>query len=117
MRKKKGNLTGKQILVYKQYVGCTSRPLRISISDHFHGASYTTDKTLSNVSIHFKYRYVHAGNVKSFTFCGLDGVKRSPHGSDIHHKLLEREVWWIFNLQTRIPVGLNFQYNVDLFLK
>lgn len=51
--------------LYKlQYVGYTTRPVRTKISKHYHGASYASDKCLSNVSKHFKHN--HAGNVDSF---------------------------------------------------
>lgn len=97
-----------------QYVGSTTRPLWTRISEHYHRASYNSDKDLSNVSKHFNY--VHAGNV-AVKFCSLEKVRGSPRGSDRHWKLLEREVCWIFNLQMRIPTGMNHRYDVDLFLK
>lgn len=52
------------VLCHLQYVGCTLRPLRTRISEHYHGALYSTDKGLSNVSKHFKH--YHAGNRSSF---------------------------------------------------
>lgn len=76
-----------------------------------YGASYQSDKALSNVSKHFK----HHGDMSSLTFYDLERMKIPP-GRDTHSKLLEREVWWIFTLKTRMPAGMNYSYDVDLFL-
>lgn len=43
--------------------------------------------------------------------------KDPSEGGDTYRKLLEREVWWILNLQSRFPTDLNHRYNMDIFLK
>lgn len=49
-----------------QYVVCTMRMLRTRNSKQYHGASYSSDKGLSNVSKHFKYH--HSGTISTFVF-------------------------------------------------
>lgn len=61
-----------------QYVGCTARPLRTWIGEHYQGAYYPSDKGLSNVSKHFKH--LHAGNMSDFSFYGLQKVKKTTWG-------------------------------------
>lgn len=98
-----------------QYVGCTTRPLRTRISELYNGAAHTNVNNLSNVSKNLKM--THSGNVNYFSVCAIQREKQSIHGGELHHKLLEHEVRWIFSLGTRISAGLNFRWDIDLFLQ
>lgn len=61
-----------------QYVGCTIRHLRIRVSEHYNDTVNPNAKNISNVSKHFKT--VHGGNLDTFSFFGLEHVKRSTRG-------------------------------------
>ncbi|OCT75014.1 hypothetical protein XELAEV_18034003mg [Xenopus laevis] len=36
-------------------------------------------------------------------------------GGDLMNLLPRREVFWIFHLQTRLPLGLNYEFNVTCY--
>lgn len=44
----------------------------VRMSEHYNGAAYSNYRNLCNVSKHFKY--VHAGNMESFVFSGVERV-------------------------------------------
>ncbi|XP_068098888.1 uncharacterized protein [Hyperolius riggenbachi] len=100
-----------------QYVGCTTRPLRQRISEHYNGAgrcirneAYVTQ--VSSVSKHFLRE--HQGDMTHFSFQGVDRVVRPPRGGDVHRCLLKREALWIWRLGTRMPLGLNSRLDINL---
>lgn len=74
-------------------------------TEHYNNTLNSNAKNISNVSKHF--RTVHAGNLDHFSFFYLEQVKRPPTGGETHHTALQREVWWIFTLYTRILSGID----------
>ena len=77
----------------KQYVGQTSNTLRHRLAQH----KYNLHRTPMSLYSHFT-RYHHTGLLVHITF--LEQVKDQV-------TRLERETWWIHNLSTIIPHGLN----------
>lgn len=98
-----------------QYVGCTIHLLRVSISEQCNDMKNLNAKNICNVSIDFKEN--NNRNMNSFSFIGIEKAITSARGEDMHRKLQQREVWWIHALDTGAPSGLNYRWDLDLFLK
>lgn len=93
-----------------QYVGRTTRRLRDRLHDHL----YNTEKEiLTNVSKHWVY--THHKDTSSLTIQGIEKIITPVRGGDRFQLLCKREVLWIFSLDTRIPRGLNFEWDVSHF--
>lgn len=96
-----------------QYMDCTKRPLRTRVfMEHCIKVIRDCQMFLSILNmfiLEMHLKYVHLGDMSYFTFYGLEIVRKPPIGGNTHRKLLEREVWCIFNLKMRIPVGMNYR--------
>lgn len=90
-----------------QYVGCTSNSLKTRIRRHISDSRKTTFGTsgISNLSRHFAI--THKGDTKDLRVCGIERVRSHPRGGNMRDRLLLREANWIFNLESRVPHGLN----------
>lgn len=84
-----------------QYGGGTIRSLGTRIAENYNEASNPNAKDISNVFWHFKE--IHSAKMNSFKFSRVEKIKKPTQWRDMYHHLLEREVKWIFILQTRIP--------------
>ncbi|KAL2096621.1 hypothetical protein ACEWY4_008769 [Coilia grayii] len=84
------------------YVGKTKRQLKTRIFEHKCAIRRNDEK--SSVARHFQSAGHDANMLK---FMGLEMVSRSPRGGDRENRLLQREAWYIFNLNTCIPNGMN----------
>lgn len=93
------------------YVGKTTRPLRTRMSEH--RSSIRTEDERSPVAAHFK-RAGHA--VSALRYIGVERVDQSPRGGDRDKKLLQRETFWIYFLNTLSPHGLNEDFDIKPFL-
>lgn len=89
-----------------QYVGCTKRKLKTRISEHLSNIQYMR-QNVSGAAKHFIH--VHNGSTESFVFYSIEKVTIPYRGGDWRHKLLYREAFWILELKTRFPTGLNFK--------
>ena len=91
-----------------QYVGRTIRRLRDRLRDHLYDIS-TNKKT--NAARHWNTE--HFQDTSSLVIQGMENVKTPIRGGNKFRALCKREVFWIFSLQTRIPSGLNFEWDVS----
>ncbi|OCT65992.1 hypothetical protein XELAEV_18042246mg [Xenopus laevis] len=73
----------------KQYVGCT-----------------TAER--SNVTKHFTQ--CNCGDIAYFSVQGIEKVRLGIRGGDPMRIFAKREVFWIFHLRTRLPLGLNYEF-------
>lgn len=64
----------------------------------------------TNVARHFNS--THGGDLSLVQVQIIDNVKTPQRGGDTFHLLCKRDVFWNFKLQTRIPNGLNFEWDV-----
>lgn len=94
-----------------QYVGKTSRQLRIRINEHRSAIQRGDPK--SPVARHFQEAQ-HPTN--TLRFCGIDKIYPSRRHTDHNTKLLQIESKWIFMLKTEHPSGLNEMLNLACFL-
>ncbi|XP_041424610.1 uncharacterized protein LOC121395346 isoform X1 [Xenopus laevis] len=104
-----------------QYVGRTCRSLKERVREHL------TPINLNNLDhIGYNHRRVsaiskhimlnHNGNFNLIKFQGIELVKLGVRGGDLQKKIDQREVYWIFTLKTRLPQGLNSDWEVSCFL-
>lgn len=93
-----------------QYVGRTTRRLRDRLYDHLYDIEkeHATNIARHWVDIHFK-------DTSSLTIQGIEKIVKPPRGGDKFGILCKQEVRWIFNLNTRRPTGLNFEWDVSHF--
>ena len=93
------------------YVGKTSRPLRTRMSEH--RSNIRTGDERNPVALHFK----QAGhNLGSFRYIGIERVSKPLRGGDWEKRLLQRETYYIFSLNTMSPNGLNEEFDIKPFL-
>lgn len=93
------------------YVGKTIRALRTRILEHL-SAIRRCDAT-SSVSQHFQLAK-HA--ISDLKFLGIERVLPKRRGGDVDKKLLQRESFWIFELNSLFPKGMNEEINYSCFL-
>ncbi|OCT90286.1 hypothetical protein XELAEV_18018898mg [Xenopus laevis] len=97
----------------KKYVGCTTRSLKERIREHINHINNTKCSNKTNTR-HFME--CNNSNLKYFSVQGIEHVKTGIRGGDIVPRLRKREVYWIFYLQTRLPLGFNFTFDVTSFV-
>ena len=95
----------------KCYVGKTNRALKSRIAEH---CSIIRCKNLNSpVAVHFT-QFNHL--VSSLKYLAIEKVSFPPRGGNLDTLLARREHFWISNLQTRTPHGLNIDYDLWCFL-
>lgn len=97
-------------LVAVQYVGRTTRRLRDRLNDHIGNIDR---KQTTYVARHFNH--VHGGDTSLLQIQGIEKINTSRGGGNKFRILCEREVFWIFSLNHRIPQGLNFEWDLTHF--
>lgn len=91
-----------------QYVGHTTRGLKDRLYDHL----YDIEKNKStNVAKH--WNLIHFKDVTSLSIQGVERIVTPKRGGDKFRTLCKLEVFWIFSAHTRIPSGLNFEWDVS----
>lgn len=94
----------------KQYVGCTTNAFKTRIRKHLSDAKPGLNLNVSTASKHFSK--VHGGDTSHFKCMAIEKVDPPIRGGDLHKKILARESYWIFELQTRTPLGFNKKYDI-----
>ena len=93
------------------YVGKTKRELKTRIIEHKSNIRNKDEK--SPVARHFN-------NIKhdicTLRFQGIEVVNPMKRGGDRDRLLLQREAFWIHNLNTEFPKGLNEELLLNCFL-
>ncbi len=84
------------------YVGKTTRALRTRMIEHT-SAIRRPDDT-SSISHHFKSANHSLSDMK---FLGIERILPHRRGGDRDKNLLQREAFWIFELKSLFPEGMN----------
>ncbi|XP_066446889.1 uncharacterized protein [Eleutherodactylus coqui] len=92
-----------------QYVGCTIGKLKGRIFKHISDASNKLARSPSAVSKHFFE--VHEGNLCTLEFRGILIVEEPSRRETRQQLLRNQEAFWIWNLNTIHPNGLNRKLN------
>ncbi|XP_075428447.1 uncharacterized protein LOC142466834 isoform X1 [Ascaphus truei] len=96
----------------KQYVGLTSRALKVRILEHLR---LIKNKDMTHpVPIHFNN--CPLGTVDNFHCCAIEHIAIPPRGGDRKKLLHQREAHWIHTLNTLQPNGLNVDWDLRCFL-
>ena len=88
----------------KIYIGQNKRNLKLRIDSNMDYA----------IARHYKVR-CH-GSSASLKFLDLEKISPSPRGEDMKKKLLQREAFWIYTLNSMEPHGLNETLDLRPFL-
>ncbi|MEE6523917.1 hypothetical protein FKM82_023041 [Ascaphus truei] len=95
-----------------QYVGKTIRPLKIRILEHI--GNIRRKLTTHSVSNHFLLK--HNSDPIGLTFKAIEQVMPHWRGGNRHSALIKRESFWMFELNTMSPSGLNLEFDIKPFL-
>ena len=95
----------------KAYVGQTKRCLKVRISEH------KTAIRTANIEYAMAKHYLEAehGSASSLRFVGLEQVT-TTRGGNLPKLLSQREMFWIYELNTMQPQGLNDDFSYKPFL-
>lgn len=94
------------------YVGRTTRALKDRMEEHVRNIRKGHDK--HHLSIHFKR--VHNQSTQDMKFWGIEAPKRNWRGSNYTRDISKRESWWIYQLGSLSPGGLNKEFDLTCFL-
>ena len=94
------------------YVGQTKCPLKQRIFKH------KTAIGTGNMDYAIAKHYAEAnhGSPSSLKFTGIERIEMPTKGGDILKRLAQREMQWIYTLNTMIPNGLNDDFSLKCFL-
>lgn len=95
-----------------QYVGRTTRKLRVRINEHVANIS----KGFLNHSVSRHFRMVHNRDPRLLTFYGIDKIASNWRGTDLKKAVSQNETQWLYRLQTMQPQGLNIELDLNCFL-
>lgn len=95
------------------YIGCTTRKIKNRFLDHLRDivGKVPVGRVPSAASVHFTKQ--HGGSVKDLRICGIESIGTNARGGDRHRLLLKREAFWIFQLNTVFPQGLNHRSEIE----
>ncbi|OCT94642.1 hypothetical protein XELAEV_18012324mg [Xenopus laevis] len=97
----------------KQYVGCTSRTLKERIREHL--SQIKNPKTVEKSNITRQFSRCNGSDKACFSVQGIEKVRLGNRGGNLAGLLAKRELFWIFYLHTRLPLGLNYEFDVTGF--
>ncbi|OCT67250.1 hypothetical protein XELAEV_18038534mg, partial [Xenopus laevis] len=93
-----------------QYVGCTSRKLKCRMREHINQIVSRSPSTV--VSRHLGI-VCNDGDCSRLRIQGIEKITPIARGGDLIQRLLYREAYWIFTLETRQPLGLNLCFDIS----
>lgn len=85
------------------YIGQTKRNLKLRIAKH--KAAIRNGNMDYTIARHYRDR--NHGSGASFKFIGIERILPNPRGGNLVQKLLKREAYWIYTLNSMEPHGLN----------
>ncbi|OCT58568.1 hypothetical protein XELAEV_18002002mg [Xenopus laevis] len=92
-----------------QYVGCTSRKFKCRMREHINQIVSHSSATV--VSRHFSECSDRV--CSHLRIQGIEKITPTAKGGDLMQRLLYREAYWIFTLETRQPLGLNLRFDIS----
>lgn len=104
-------------LVYLIYMWHLSHSIcrsHYTLNDQLYDHLFDIEKNRpTNVTKH--WNSIHFKDTSSLFIQGIEKIVTPERGGDRFRMLCKREVFWIFSLHTRIPFGLNFEWDVPHF--
>lgn len=95
-----------------QYVGRTTRKLRVRINEHVAKIS----KSFLNHSASRHFRMFHNRDPRLLTFYGIDKITPHWRGTDLKKAVSQNETKCLYRLYTMQPQGLNIELDLNSFL-
>lgn len=95
-----------------QYVGRTTWKLKTRIREHIDDLRKCFK--LHSASNHF--RLVHNRDPKGLTFYSIDCKEHHWRGSNLKQAISKNETWWVFEMCTLAPRGLNIDLDLNCFI-
>ena len=95
-----------------QYVGRTTRKLSIRIGEHLNNIKKGFKK--HSLSMHF--RIYHNRDPTLAQFCGIDTVESHWRGGNRKIAISKNETFWICELDTIQPKGMNKDLDINCFI-
>lgn len=96
----------------KQYIGRTIRTFAIRVSEHI--TNIIKGKTNHSVPKH--YLRAHDRDPSGTTFSVIDKFVPNWRGSNNVRGVSQQEVYWIYQLKTYMPYGLNVDWDINSFI-
>ena len=94
------------------YVGQTKQNLKLRITEHKAAIRHNN----MDYAIARHYKEQNHGAATSLKFIGIEKIEPNPRGGNLINQLLRREAYWIFELKTIEPFGLNETQELSCFL-
>lgn len=95
-----------------QYIGRTVRTLAVRIREHV----YNIKKGIVTHNLSAHYKAVHNSNPSSISFMGIEQVTEDWRGTNLVREISKRETYWIYDMDTLSPKGLNIEIDINCFL-
>ncbi|OCT80488.1 hypothetical protein XELAEV_18027300mg [Xenopus laevis] len=87
-----------------------SRTLKELIREHLSQIKNPKAVEKSNITRHFSQ--CNRSDLSCFSVQGIEKVRLGSRGGDLAGLLAKRELFWIFYLHTRLPLDLNYEFDV-----
>lgn len=95
-----------------QYVGRTKRLFKIRLSEHVRNIR----KGILTHSVSAHYKTFHQCDPSNLIYLILEVVGVGWRGGNLDRKLAQREMFWLYNLKTLQPLGLNVETDLNCFI-
>lgn len=95
----------------KTYVGKTNRALKVRISEH--RSAIRRHDLNSSIARHF---LALQHQVSQLRFMAIEQVRLPKRGGDLIKHTLQRELHWIYELNTKSPLGLNEEIDLSPYV-
>lgn len=99
----------------KIYVGKTKRKLKVPIGEHLREINEKGKIPEKPLAKHFAL--CHGGSSLGMKVKGIYALKLPTRRGDFDRILLQKEKWWVYQLKSLVPVGLNTELNLQAFLE
>lgn len=97
-----------------QYVGCTTRKMKIRIGNHKWSQKPHEFRTHTISGVHVILE-CYAGELSRMSVTATERVQRPMRGGDWSKCLRTREAFWIHKMNTRLPNCLNLKTDLTYF--
>lgn len=101
-------------------IGNTKRPLKVRIGEQLWGIKREKERDPEKdqekpLAKHFAL--CHGGKTEGLRVKGIYVLKLPVRRGDFNRILLQKEKWWIYRLGSLVPLGLNTELNLQVFLE
>lgn len=95
-----------------QYVGRTMLALNVRIGEHL----TNIHKGFIGHSVSKHFHYHHGRNPSLLQVIATEKITTHWRGNNLERHISHRETWWIFDLQSYSPLGLNVEWDINCYI-